>query len=234
MLHRYHIPVCFRDPLYTAGWIIAIIAVVLAALVLISGCASTTAALPPVPSRAPVSSQAATSPSATSPASPASGVLKAIRDPGQVTGTLTGPCHMTGTYPDQLPDPHCTPGSIDPVVNQANIHQTVCVKGWEAAVGLRPPEAQTQDFKYNHAYPAYGVPDGTKTELDHFIPLELGGSNDATNLWPEPETSIPNKKDGIEDAAREAVCDGQMTLAVAQKAIAENWVSLGQQLRVGQ
>lgn len=158
------------------------------------------------------------------------GTLKPVHDPGQVTGTLTGPCHMTGIYPDQFPDPRCTPGSIDPAVTQANIHQTICVRGYTATV--RPPEAQTEAFKFGRAYPAYGDAHSVRTELDHQVPLELGGSNDALNLWPEPETSIPNAKDYVEDAARVAVCSGRMTLAAAQIGIAKNWVSLGQQLGV--
>ena len=139
---------------------------------------------------------------------------------------------MTGTYPDQLPDPRCTPGSIDPIVTQANIHKTICVSGYTAKI--RPPEAQTEKFKFGEAYPAYGLPQSTKTELDHNVPLELGGSNDATNLWPEPETSIPNAKDYVENAANKAVCSSpaRLTLAVAQYDIATNWVALGKQLGV--
>jgi len=108
--------------------------------------------------------------------------LKQVRDPGRVTGTIHGRCY----YRDrgQLPDPRCTPGSIDPIVTQANIRSTICKGGWTDP-HLRPPEPQTEAFKYDVAYPAYGTPQSEKTELDHLVPLELGGSNDATNLWPE-------------------------------------------------
>ena len=56
------------------------------------------------------------------------------------------------------------------------------------------------------AYPAYGTPQSERTELDHLVPLELGGSNDATNLWPEYPPS-PNPKDKVEDALNAAVCE---------------------------
>jgi hypothetical protein len=70
-------------------------------------------------------------------------------------------------------------------------------------------------------------------EEDHLIPLELGGSpTSPRNLWPEPGAS-PNPKDDVETAANHAVCDGEMTLATAQRAIAANWIALGQQLGVG-
>ena len=146
--------------------------------------------------------------------------LKKVHDPGRVTGTVHGHC----SYRDhgQLPDPRCTPGSIDPAVTQAGIGSTICKKGWTATV--RPPESQTEHFKYDVAYPAYGTPQSERTELDHLVPLELGGSNDATNLWPEyPPT--PNPKDKVEDALNRAVCDGRVSLAAAQRAIAADWLT---------
>jgi hypothetical protein len=151
--------------------------------------------------------------------------LKKVHDPGHVTGTIHGHC----SYRDhgQLPDPRCTPGSIDPVVTQADIRSTICKKGWTATV--RPPESQTERFKYDVAYPAYRTRRSERTELDHLVPLELGGSNDATNLWPEyPPT--PNPKDKVEDALNAAVCDGRVSLAVAQKAIAADWLTAEKKL----
>lgn len=154
--------------------------------------------------------------------------LKQIRDPGRVTGTIHGHC----SYRDkgQLPDPRCTPGSIDPIVTQSDIRSTICKKNWTTTV--RPPEAQTETFKYDHAYPAYGTPQSEKTELDHLVPLELGGSNDATNLWPEYPPS-PNPKDKVEDALNAAVCEGRVSLAAAQNAIAANWMTAEKVLGIG-
>jgi hypothetical protein len=71
------------------------------------------------------------------------------------------------------------------------------------------------------AEPAYGQHD-VSGELDHEIPLELGGANDARNLWVEAG-SIPNPKDAVEDALNRAVCDGKVKLRAAQAAIAKNW-----------
>ena len=146
--------------------------------------------------------------------------LKKVHDPKHVTGTITGTCH----YRDhgQLPDARCTPGSIDPAVTQANIYSTICKSGYTRTV--RPPEAQTGRFKFDVAYPAYGDPHSEKTELDHLVSLELGGSNDATNLWPETPPT-PNPKDRTELALHDAVCAGKVTLAAAQAAIAANWMT---------
>jgi hypothetical protein len=164
---------------------------------------------------------------AAAPASSGHG-LKKVHDPGRVTGTIHGHC----TYRDkgQLPDPRCTPGSIDPAVTQADIRSTICKSGYTAKV--RPKEALTEKFKYGIAYPAYGTPSSERTELDHLVPLELGGSNDATNLWPEyPPT--PNPKDKVENALNAAVCDGRVSLTAAQDAIASDWLTAEKKLGIG-
>jgi hypothetical protein len=143
--------------------------------------------------------------------------LFAIHDPGEVTGTLTGPCRAR--HHGELPDRSCTPGAIDPAVTQANIGSTICRSGYTTTV--RPPESQTEKFKWDVAEPAYGQHD-VSGELDHEIPLELGGANDARNLWVEAGP-IPNPKDAVEDALNNAVCDGKVKLRAAQAAIAKNW-----------
>jgi hypothetical protein len=115
-------------------------------------------------------------------------------------------------------------------VSQANIDETICTSGWTSTV--RPPESYTEPLKFEQMA-AYG--DGGSAggyEEDHLIPLELGGSpTSPQNLWPEPGAS-PNPKDAVEDAANAAVCDGRISLAAAQQAIATNWIAFGQQLGV--
>jgi len=143
--------------------------------------------------------------------------LLEVHDPGRVTGNLAGPCHARAG--GLLPDRRCTPGAIDPAITQANIQSTICRTGYTETV--RPPESQTEAFKFGEAYPAYGIPSGTASELDHLVPLELGGANDAANLWPEVGP-VPNPKDTVEAALNTAVCDGQVSLARAQRAIARD------------
>lgn len=155
------------------------------------------------------------------PHSAAVSALKRIHDPGHVTYSIRlTTCHARDR--GKLPDPSCTPGSIDPAVTQRNIHSTICRAGWTARV--RPPEAQTQRAKYRVAYPAYHIPAQAQSELDHLVPLELGGSNDITNLWPEVGR-IPNPKDSVENALNHAVCDGRVSLTAAQNAIASDWLT---------
>jgi hypothetical protein len=115
-------------------------------------------------------------------------------------------------------------------VTQENIGTTICATGYTERV--RPPESQTEDFKFNRAYPAYGMASGTTSELDHLVPLELGGANDAANLWPEAGT-LPNPKDAVENALRRAVCDGEVRLISAQRAIALDWKTAETRLGLG-
>ncbi len=144
------------------------------------------------------------------------------------SGTAT--CHVRGTGLYALPDPNCTPGVTNPAVTQADIYLTICYYGW--AESVRPPEAYTENLKFQQLA-EYGETGPVHDyEEDHLIPLELGGSpTDPRNLWPEPGAA-PNPKDRVEDAANHAVCDGQMPLAEAQAEIATNWVTLGIQLGV--
>jgi hypothetical protein len=151
--------------------------------------------------------------------------LLRVHDPRRVTGTITGHCAFRDH--GQLPDPRCTPGAVDPNVTQGNLRSTICHPGYTKTV--RPSSSVTDRFKYEVAYPAYSEPRSKKTELDHLVSLELGGSNDAANLWPEyPPT--PNPKDKVENALHAAVCDGRVKLTAAQNAIASNWQTAEQVL----
>jgi len=105
-------------------------------------------------------------------------------------------------------------------VTQANIRSTICVAGYTATV--RPPSSQTNAAKFEVVVPDYGLKSTFIGELDHLVSLELGGSNDLSNLWPEAG-SIPNQKDATENKLRRMVCTGQISLHEAQERIATNW-----------
>jgi hypothetical protein len=96
---------------------------------------------------------------------------------------------------------------------------------------VRPSESQTEHAKFDVSYPAYVVSHKTKSEEDHLVSLELGGSNDITNLWPEVG-KLPNPKDKVENDLHDAVCSGQVSLSAAQEAIASNWETAEAKLHV--
>lgn len=135
----------------------------------------------------------------------------------------SGSCHATGQGEQVMPDPHCTPGAVNPAVTQATINQTICVAGYTKTI--RPSESITEPEKLA-SMAAYGDADRSPSdfEYDHLVSLELGGAvNDPRNLWPESGAS-PNPKDPVENTLRRMVCDGQIPLAQAQHIIATDWL----------
>lgn len=177
------------------------------ALVIVASCAS------PVPSVH----------HATWPVPSPSGMI-ILSDPGHVTGRIPSGCHARG----QLPDPRCTPGGIDPVVTRTGVDKTVCVRGYTSTV--RPPQSETAPVKRS-LFVSYGISSGITAELDHLVPLELGGDNDTANLWPEVGR-IPNQKDLVENALRAAVCAHKIPLDKAQIMIAADWTTARSKLGV--
>lgn len=69
---------------------------------------------------------------------------------------------------------------------------------------------------------------GKEYEVDHLISLEIGGTNDLANLWPQPYetgTTIPGarQKDVLENKLHAMICDGSITPQQAQKKITTDW-----------
>jgi hypothetical protein len=77
----------------------------------------------------------------------------------------------------------------------------------------------------DRVYLAYGIPRGQRKgryEIDHLVPLELGGSNRPANLWPQPLADA-KRKDRVEEQLHDLVCAGRMSLDAAQRAIERDW-----------
>jgi hypothetical protein len=118
------------------------------------------------------------------------------------------------------PDPTCTPGAVFSDVTA----DEVCTSGYSSTVRNVPTSEKDE------VYVEYGVVTHTtgEYEVDHFIPLELGGSNDISNLWPEPASPTPgfHEKDKVENYLHKQVCSGAMSLSDAQNAIASDWLAV--------
>jgi hypothetical protein len=65
-------------------------------------------------------------------------------------------------------------------------------------------------------------------EVDHLVSLQLGGSNDSANLWPEAASPKPgfHEKDSVENYLHAQVCSGAISLQEAQIEIATNWLGV--------
>ena len=135
------------------------------------------------------------------------------------------------SWASDLPDPSLTPGAINPEVTQANIQQTVCVKGYTKTI--RPPAHFTNKLKKRQLR-EYGYADRNPKhyEEDHLIALSIGGApDDPRNLWPEPRISEWNagKKDRLEFVLYKMVCAQEISLPEAQHAMAANWIEAWKQ-----
>ncbi len=122
-------------------------------------------------------------------------------------------CHVNGP----LPDVECTPGAVLPVTVEQ-----ICTSGYTKSV--RDVSAKTKEKVFEE----YGIfeHDSGEYEVDHLISLELGGSNDISNLWPESANPKPGfkEKDKVENFLHREVCNGNMNLIEAQQGIATNWM----------
>jgi len=121
---------------------------------------------------------------------------------------------------DGLQDRACTPGAILPAATAAEI----CRSGYSSAVRDVPSQLKQE------VYRSYQVVERTagEYEVDHLVSLELGGSNDIANLWPEAAEPRPgfHEKDQVENFLHEQVCRGATPLAEAQRTIATDWLSV--------
>jgi hypothetical protein len=117
-----------------------------------------------------------------------------------------------------LPDPRLTPGDVLDVSLS-----DICEPDYTKSVRDVPTSERQQVYAeygiHHHAPHAY--------EVDHLIPLELGGSNSIRNLWPESYLSQPwnaHIKDRLENELHRLVCSGRLNLHTAQQDIAADWI----------
>ncbi len=124
--------------------------------------------------------------------------------------TRSSPCRARGL----LPDPDCTPGAVFATVTVGRI----CTPGYASSVRDVPEGLKRR------VYADYGIASHIpgSYEVDHLVPLELGGTNAIANLWPESSPGY-HEKDAVENELHDAVCAGRVALRVAQRQIARDW-----------
>ena len=135
--------------------------------------------------------------------------------------TKTSGCQVQGA----LPDPGCTPGAIFPNATKDQI----CQSGYASSVRNVPTSEK------DAVYAEYSITShySGEYEVDHLVSLELGGSNDIANLWPEAASPTPgfHQKDQVENYLHDQVCSGAVSLQQAQIEIATNWLQIYQQMQ---
>ena len=116
---------------------------------------------------------------------------------------------------------------LNPAVTQATIATTICVTGWTRTV--RPYVAEMKRIKAE-MLAAIGEPidHRNRYELDHIVPLSLGGATiDRRNLALQPIDEA-RQKDAVEVCLSSLVCQGKIALDDAQSAIWEDWRKAGE------
>ena len=131
-------------------------------------------------------------------------------------------------YP--LPDARCTPGGVNPSITSDVLRdpawRTRAVRNCASSEAQK--HAAYQWYQINK--PRINSNQDQVCELDHLVPLELGGADGLGNIWPQcgPDAVTLNeryfkKKDHVENYLAEEVKSGRMPLGLAQKGIAVDW-----------
>ena len=122
-------------------------------------------------------------------------------------------CVAVGNMPDET----CTPGHIFPNTTK----EQICVPGYS-----RKARSVSSSQK-ERIYASYGIRSRTAGEynVDHLISLQLGGSNDDANLWPEAAEPRPgyHEKIKVENFLHGELCGGEITLKEAQRLVGQHW-----------
>jgi len=127
-----------------------------------------------------------------------------------------------GCRRDVRPDRRCSPGAYSSRLTK----RVICSSTFRTSSIRNVPKSEKAQLER-----AYGMPVrsyGRTLEIDHIVSLELGGSNNIANLFPQPGGGRANyhAKDKLENKVHDLVCAGKMSLRSAQRAIASNWVAL--------
>lgn len=131
-----------------------------------------------------------------------------IRERTQLFG-----CQPNGNMPDEA----CTPGAVFPAVTA----EEICVPGY-ARKARNVPSSQKERI-----YATYGIKTHSVGEynIDHLISLQLGGSNEDANLWPQAAEPRPGYREKIkvENFLHAELCKGTIMLSEAQRLVGQHW-----------
>lgn len=150
-----------------------------------------------------------------------------LKQPTESPPLSTSPALRPAPSPADLPCVQTRHGCIalNPEVTVDTLAQTICVAGYTATI--RPA------VSYSNAVKAKLLRESgleaalmSDYELDHLVPLGLGGHpRKLSNLALQPlsGSNSATKKDGFERQLQHMVCNGHIGLIEAQSCIAEDW-----------
>jgi hypothetical protein len=120
------------------------------------------------------------------------------------------------------PDRQCSPRAYYSALTKTRI----CAVDFRTDPIRLVPQSEKEDVEREYGMPVMKY--GKTLEIDHIVSLELGGSNDIANLFPEKRDVSPgyNVKDKLENKLHDLVCDGTMTLSTVRRRIASDWQTL--------
>lgn len=116
-----------------------------------------------------------------------------------------------------LPDSHLTPG--DTLTTDT---ARLCHPGYAQSVRHVTHATKLTIYREYHRQPRC-------CEIDHLIPLELGGSNSPKNLWAQPYPEA-YAKDSVENWAHIQACTGKRPIRALQLQMATDWTVLYRQM----
>lgn len=139
-------------------------------------------------------------------------------------------CSIMTRHGYPVPDPRCTPGGVNPSVSLDVLDDS----SWRTRIVRNCASSEAQKHITYRWYaiekPRVNSNQNQVCELDHLVPLELGGADGLGNIWPQcgPDSAALNeryfkKKDHVENYLAEQVKAGVMPLEAAQKGIASDW-----------
>ena len=135
---------------------------------------------------------------------------------------LLGPRTKTsGCAQGPEPDRRCSPGAYYRLLTKRVIYSSSFHTDQVRDVS----ETTKHDIEAEYGMPVRKY--GRSLEIDHIVALELGGSNDPANLFPERRNAAPGypAKDRLENRAHDLVCAGSIRLRVAQSRMTTDWIA---------
>lgn len=130
-----------------------------------------------------------------------------------------------------LPDRVLTPGAANPAIVGDPSGKSIMVNGVEANICAKDftadPYKKATEAVQDQVCDEYGQKNCSeidKGEIDHLIPMEIGGEDMIRNLWWLPEPDYTVKLHEVDDKLKTMVCSGKIDLKTAQSIVQHNWV----------